>query len=175
VEALGVVDDGFAKGSTRGAISLVGCITKAGIMLYRWARIFVLLLAFYQSSPMDMRAWAALLKVESAIRSIVAIVDVGARATFLAELRKFAETEGFSLRAGQVDQFGTHFIVEISRKDIHITIINPFPDPREVRFIFYQTGTQPVPDAVVDALAGHLRGELGSIQGVVFKEANDRN
>src|SRR5258705_13539550 len=138
-------------------------------MVYRWTKILLLVLAFYQLSPKGMGCWAALLELETPIRSIVAIVDADARPAFLGELRKFAEMEDFSIRAGQFDQSGTHFIVQILRQDVYITILNPFPDPREVRFYFYQVGTQPVPDATVDALAKHLTAALSLVVGVAFQ------
>jgi hypothetical protein len=117
-----------------------------------------------------MGAMAAPSKSERAIWSIIAIVDGDARDAFLGEVTKFAEKEAFAIRTSQPRQDGEHFLVQLWRQDVKIIILNPFDDPTEFSCFFYQTGTEPVPGEVVDELAKHLRGELGLISGVSFKE-----
>jgi hypothetical protein len=115
---------------------------------------------------------AEISKPERAIWSITAIVDGNARSAFLGEVAKFADKEAFAIRTSQPRQDGEHFLVQMWREDVNIIILNPFDDPTRFSCAFYQTGTQPVPNAVVNALAKHLREELGSIPGVVFKGTN---
>lgn len=123
-------------------------------------------------SAIGTEATAASSKTERAIWSTKAIVDSGARSAFLDKVTKFADTEAFAIRTSQPRGDGVHFLVQMWREDVNIVILNPFDDPTQFDCAFYQTGTQPVPDEVVDALAKHLREELGLVPGVVFKEKN---
>ena len=109
-------------------------------------------------------ALAASYKTERPIWSAKA-----ARSAFLAEVAKFADKEMFAIRIGEPRGDGEHFIVDMSREEVDIIILNPFNDPTPFRCAFYETGALPVASGVIEALASRLKEELGSVPGVVFK------
>ncbi|MBR1148833.1 hypothetical protein [Bradyrhizobium sp. AUGA SZCCT0431] len=142
-------------------------------MLWQCARVLTIVFALCHLSAKEMEAFA---KTERAIWSIVMIVDEDARNAFLGELPKFANKEAFAIRISQLHQNKKQFFIHMRREDVNIDILNSFDDdPSRFDCFFYQTGIQPVPDAVVNALAKHLRTELSLIPGVVFEEKNCRN
>jgi hypothetical protein len=102
------------------------------------------------------------------IRSIVVFVSDGARDQFLARVGKFAEEQAFTTRVSQTRPDGRHFLVQLWREDVNMTAVNPFTDPTEFRIDLYQTGTQPVPPRLVEALIGDLTKSLRNIEGLTF-------
>ena len=91
---------------------------------------------------------------------------------FLGEVTKFADKEMFAIRISEPRGDGVHFLVQMWREDVKIIILNPFDDPAQFSCAFYLTGTEPVPDEVIEALAKHLKGDLSLVSGVVFKDKN---
>ena len=141
-------------------------------MLWRYAKALLTIFVFWQLSAIGTQATAESSKTERALWSAKAIVDPDARSAFLGEVAKFADKAAFAIRTSQPRGDGVHFLIQMWREDVNILVLNPFDDPTQFDCFFYQTGTQPVPDKVVDGWAKDLRGELGSIPGVVFKGEN---
>lgn len=138
-------------------------------MLWRYAKVFMVIFASCELIGIGTVAFS---KPERAIWSTMALVDGNARNAFLSAVTKFADKEAFAIRTSQPRDDGTHFLVQMWRDDVNIVILNPLDDPTQFNCFFYQTGALPVPDVIVDDLAKHLRGQLGLIPGVVFKDDN---
>jgi hypothetical protein len=142
------------------------------MLVHRVVRVFMTILALCHLSAIGTETLAASSKTERAIWSTKAIVDSAARSAFLGEVTKFADKEMFAIRISEPRGDGVHFLVQMWREDVKIIILNPFDDPAQFSCAFYLTGTEPVPDEVIEALAKHLKGDLSLVPGVVFKDKN---
>jgi hypothetical protein len=96
------------------------------------------------------------------------LVPEDARAGFLEKIRKFADAKAFAIRVAPTRPDGQHFLVQMWREDVNIVAVNPFNDPREFRIGVYQTGTRPVPTAVVDAVLRDLKDAISDISRIDF-------
>jgi hypothetical protein len=130
----------------------------------------MMILTLCHLSAIGADALAASSKTERAVWSTKAKVASDARSAFLDGVTKFADEELFAIRTSQPLGDGVVFLVQMWREDVKIIIVNSFDDPAQFTCAFYQVGTEPVPDEVIEALAKRLKGDLGSVPGVVFKD-----
>jgi hypothetical protein len=142
------------------------------MLVHRVHKVFMTILTLCHLSAIGAEALAATSKTERAIWSTKALVVSAARNAFLGEVTKFANKEMFAIRTSEPRGDGVHFLVQMWREDVKIIILNPFDDPTQFSCAFYLTGTEPVPDQVIEALANHLTGDLSLVPGVVFKDKN---
>ena len=129
-----------------------------------------MILTLWHLSAIGTEALAASSKTQRAVWSTKAEVASDARSAFLGEVAKFADKELFAIRTSQPRGDGVHFLVQMWREDVKIIILNPFDDPTQFTCAFYQVGTEPVPDEVIEVLAERLKGDLSLVPGVDFKD-----
>jgi hypothetical protein len=119
-----------------------------------------------------MKAVAALQEVAKPIGAITVLVSQGARNDFLQEVKKFADSKAFAIRVGQPQHDDTHFLLQMWREDIKITVLNPFDDPSEFRVYFYQNDAERTTLVLADALLKDFSESVSKIYGVVISENN---
>jgi hypothetical protein len=111
-------------------------------------------------------AMAVSVRTERAIWSARIMVPPEARHEFMGQVEKFAQREVFVVRKGQPRGDNVHFLIEMEREDIRMTVLNPFNDPAEFDCFIYQAGSEPVPPHVIEALSNKFIGDVGLVSGV---------
>ena len=101
-------------------------------------------------------------------RTAVITIDTSQQEKLFAQLRKFADKQGFTILIDTRPPGVEGFYIDMYRDDVEISGTNPFVSEKYELGIYDRDRQRPVSETVLDDLVNDLKSFVGEVPGATF-------